>query len=174
MSNAPVLVDTGLLLALYNATDSLHDACRAQAERLPLGKVFTCWPVITEAAYVLRYDPANHEHLLNEVRKEEFILLSLRAVDLRASKTSAGNNATKTLILQTHHSFTSPPERTSRQSLRQTDVTLASFVFRLGGHFTCFPSRAPSHASKCSLNGATLRARVPLGTAGGTQPTIGR
>ena len=82
MLNEPVLVDTGALLALYNVKDPLHHACRTQAELLPLGKAFKCWPVITEAAYMLRKRPEARDHLLSEVRKEEFILLPLRAPDL--------------------------------------------------------------------------------------------
>ena len=87
MPNEPVLVDTGPLLALYNVRDPLHDACCAQAGLLPLGKAFTCWPVITEAAYMLRKYPADREHLLNEVREEEFILLPLRAVEVAGIQT---------------------------------------------------------------------------------------
>jgi len=82
MLNEPVLVDTGALLALYSVKDPLHEACRRQAEQLPLGKTFTCWPVITEAAYMLRKHPAARDHLLREVQKEEFILLALRASDV--------------------------------------------------------------------------------------------
>ena len=53
MLNESVLVDTGTLLALYSVKAPLHQACRTRAEQLPLGKTFTCWPVITEAAYML-------------------------------------------------------------------------------------------------------------------------
>ena len=83
MVNEPVLVDTGTLLALYNANDPNHGACKQQAGELPIGKAFTCWPVITEAAYMLRKHPAERDHLLKQVQEQEFILLPLRAGDVQ-------------------------------------------------------------------------------------------
>lgn len=83
MVSEPVLVDTGALLAIYNARDTHHEACKKQAEALPLGKVFTCWPVVTETVYMLRGYPTRRDHLLARVQSHEFQLLSLRASDVQ-------------------------------------------------------------------------------------------
>ena len=78
----PVLVDTGPLIALYNANDPNHRQCVSVAEVLPLGKAFTCWPVITEAAYLLRRYPAQRRALLDAVREGDFTLLPLGPADI--------------------------------------------------------------------------------------------
>ena len=83
MLNEPVLVDTGALLAIYNAKDVHHEACTKQGDELPLGKAFTCWPVATEAAYMLRNYPTRRDHLLGRLGSEELLILPLRARDLQ-------------------------------------------------------------------------------------------
>ena len=80
--NEPVLVDTGAIIAIYNAHDMHHEACTKQADELPVGKAYTCWPVVTEAAYMLRKYSSHREHLLGRIESEEFHILPLRASDL--------------------------------------------------------------------------------------------
>lgn len=51
--NEPVLIDTGPLVAILQATEQDHPRCVEvfqQLQRQPI----TCWPVLTEAAWLLR------------------------------------------------------------------------------------------------------------------------
>jgi predicted nucleic acid-binding protein len=82
MPNEPVLVDTGALASLFNPSDQHHRACAEVAKSLPIGKAYTCWPVITEATYLLRRHPAKRDSLLLAVEAGEFQLLSLEVEDL--------------------------------------------------------------------------------------------
>ena len=84
MLNEPVLVDTGPLIALYNKKDPWHDRCTKMAGQLPVGKAYTCWPVVVEAAYILRGHPADRNRLFEALFAEEFVLLPLDLDDLRA------------------------------------------------------------------------------------------
>jgi hypothetical protein len=82
MIGEPVLVDAGALIGLYNARDPAHQACRATADLLPIGKAYTCWPVLTEAAYLLRRYPRERDSLLDALHAGEFQLLPLDASDV--------------------------------------------------------------------------------------------
>jgi predicted nucleic acid-binding protein len=82
MEIEPVLVDTGPLIALYETKDPQHIACREQARNLPVGKAFTCWPVLTEAAYRLRRYPRERSKLFQAVRDGIYVLLPLDAEDM--------------------------------------------------------------------------------------------
>ncbi len=82
MLNEPVLVDTGPLIAFYSEEDSYHAACKKQMQMLPVGKTYTCWPVIVETAYMLRKRPMQRDDFLQTVRQGNLTILSLRAHDL--------------------------------------------------------------------------------------------
>lgn len=63
-----VLIDTGPIVALFDRNDTYHQACVEVSHHLP-DQVFTCWPVITEACYLLRSRPDLVERLLESVAK---------------------------------------------------------------------------------------------------------
>jgi len=53
-----VLVDAGPLVAIVSAHDAAHASCLKQAETIQR-PMLTCWPVLTEAAWLLRSRPAS-------------------------------------------------------------------------------------------------------------------
>ena len=82
MLNEPVLVDTGPLIAFYSDDDAQHAACKEQMSLLPVRKAYTCWPVIVEAAYMLRRRPEQRDDLLESVGNGYLPLLRLRSNDV--------------------------------------------------------------------------------------------
>ena len=76
-----VLVDTGPIVAIFSASDSFHEACVEQLRRIR-GPLLTCWPVITEAAWLLRAYPEAIQKLLTSFAKRPFQLLELGEPDL--------------------------------------------------------------------------------------------
>jgi predicted nucleic acid-binding protein len=71
-----VLIDTGPLVALANASDAHHASCTKQVLgiRPPL---LTCWPVLTEAQWLLRRYPGSVKVLLELCQKGIFRVLSI-------------------------------------------------------------------------------------------------
>ena len=82
MLDKPVLVDAGPVIAFYSQDDAYHTACRQQMDVMPVGKAYTCWPVIVEATYMLRNQFAQRDDLLQSVRNGILTLLCLRASEL--------------------------------------------------------------------------------------------
>lgn len=78
-----ILVDTGPLVALRDESDSNHLACVAalRSLRTPL---LTCWPVLTEAAYLLRSFPSEVRRLLESANGEFLGILPLGESDVPA------------------------------------------------------------------------------------------
>jgi uncharacterized protein len=71
------------MVGLFAADDQHHRRCReALAAITP--PLFTCWPVVTEAAWLLRDRPDGLQRLFNSFDDGFFTLLALDASDLPA------------------------------------------------------------------------------------------
>ena len=71
-----ILVDTGPLVAILSSDDSHHSACVSALRGMP-GPLLSCWPVITEAAWLLRRFPRAVQQLLDSVDRGFLELLPL-------------------------------------------------------------------------------------------------
>ncbi|MGA8029712.1 MAG: hypothetical protein WB992_21420, partial [Bryobacteraceae bacterium] len=74
-------MDTGPIVAILSASDEYHDACTEQLRHIR-GPLITCWPVITEAAWLLRASSRAVGLLLSSFRAGPFELASLGPADL--------------------------------------------------------------------------------------------
>jgi uncharacterized protein len=79
--SGPILVDTGPIVAILSASDQHHGPCVGQLRGIT-GPLLTCWPVITEAAWLLRAYPAALRMLLSSFHGQPFELLPLDEADL--------------------------------------------------------------------------------------------
>ena len=75
-----VLVDTGPLVAILSQADEHHDKCVNVLKLLP-APLFSCWPVITEAAWLLRTDQRSVVQVLRSISEGFLVLLSLAGSD---------------------------------------------------------------------------------------------
>lgn len=83
MSMSAILLDTGPIVALLRGDDQHHSLCDAVAQTLrpPL---FSCWPVITEATYLLRRSPQAVNTLLKYCDGSLIEVLAIDKSDLPA------------------------------------------------------------------------------------------
>ncbi|HYW39295.1 MAG TPA: PIN domain-containing protein [Terriglobales bacterium] len=75
-----VLVDAGLLVAVMSRADQHHKACVEALHDLP-GPLFSCWPVITEAAWLLRGHAGAVQQLLGSIAEGFLELLSMQSAE---------------------------------------------------------------------------------------------
>jgi uncharacterized protein len=75
-----VLVDTGPLVAILSPDDADHELCVKELHRLPT-PLFSCWPVITEAAWLLRGSPHAVRQLLGSIDGGVLSLLPLAGAE---------------------------------------------------------------------------------------------
>lgn len=71
-----VLVDTGPIVAVLNRRDQFHRTCVEALREMP-GPLFTCWPVITEAAWLLGRGTSAADHLQQLMKTIDSGFLSL-------------------------------------------------------------------------------------------------
>jgi predicted nucleic acid-binding protein len=77
------LVDTGPLVAIFDPEDEHHDVCVQALAGLPV-PLYSCWPVITEAAWLLRYSPSAIRQLLGIVETGFLALLELEGSEAKS------------------------------------------------------------------------------------------
>ena len=61
-----ILVDTGSLVAILSQGDEYHEVCLNTLRNMP-SPLLSCWPVITEAAWLLRKSPRAVQQLLRSI-----------------------------------------------------------------------------------------------------------
>ena len=76
-----VLLDTGPLVAILSRRDDCHRVCVEQLRQLA-PPLLTCWPVLTETAWLLRKEPRAIQQLFQGF---ETGLLQLLALDETAA-----------------------------------------------------------------------------------------
>jgi len=79
----PILIDTGPIVAILSEDDEHHRRC-SEALTALTPPLFTCWPVVTEAAWLLRKRPDTLYKLFDGFGGGLFALLALDAGDLPA------------------------------------------------------------------------------------------
>ncbi len=78
-----ILLDTGPLVAILSREDTYHEIC-LEALREMSGPLYSCWPVITEAAWLLRHSPRAIQQLLGGVDAGFLELLPLAGAEATA------------------------------------------------------------------------------------------
>ena len=77
-----VACDTGPILALINRHDQFHGSCAEALVRIPF-PLFTVWPVIVEAYYLLQRFGGPADLVLHWIQAGHVRILDLRAPEVR-------------------------------------------------------------------------------------------
>jgi predicted nucleic acid-binding protein len=80
--NQPILIDTGPIVAILSLSDEHHESCVNQLKHIT-GPIITCWPVVTEAAWLLQTVPAGVDKLMRSLQHGPFTLATLELTDVR-------------------------------------------------------------------------------------------
>jgi predicted nucleic acid-binding protein len=75
-------VDTGPLVAILSSADEHHARCVKALQSLP-GPLFSCWSVITEAAWLLRTHSLAVQQLLRSMHNGFLELLPLNSLEAK-------------------------------------------------------------------------------------------
>jgi predicted nucleic acid-binding protein len=86
MRTTPTLVDTGPLVSLLSDSQQHHQACVDAFGDLAR-PLLTCWPVLTEAAYLLRHRHALVTSLLQSAQGGFLQILPLEVEDMAGINT---------------------------------------------------------------------------------------
>ena len=86
MNRTPTLIDTGPLVAIFDKNHSQHQSCLEVFSALP-APLLTTWPVITEAAYLLREWSNERRGLFTLLRTEAIRLVPIERGDVDAIET---------------------------------------------------------------------------------------
>ena len=78
-----VLVDTGPLAAILSPADQYHEVCVEALRHLP-APLLSCWPVITEALWLLRAHPRAVQQLLGSIGSGFLELLPIAGAEAKA------------------------------------------------------------------------------------------
>jgi|SRR5579864_1167103 len=78
-----ILVDTGPLVAILSREDEYHTACVNALREMP-SPLLSCWPVITEAAWLLRNSPRAVQQLLRSIDGVFLELMPLAGTEAEA------------------------------------------------------------------------------------------
>jgi uncharacterized protein len=81
-----ILVDTGPLVAILSREDAHHQTCVDVLHEI-VGPLLSCWPVITEAAWLLRLSPRAIQQLLGSVDTGFLELLPLAGTEAKSVAT---------------------------------------------------------------------------------------
>ncbi len=77
-----ILIDTGPLVAVLSGDDAHHEIC-VEALHEMRGPLFSCWPVITEAAWLLRHSQRAVQQLLGSMDTGFLELLPLAGAEAK-------------------------------------------------------------------------------------------